>query len=116
MPLLNYNSLGIGEVPFIEFIGATHPPYGCIQWKEPSFISADVTDLTYNVSLRGEDQTTVNTTTTKTSACPTITPCQEFIITVTPFSPSLGYVGASNSTTDYVDGGMVLLGNKTSSK
>ena len=114
--LSNYNFLGIGQVPFIEIVEVAHPPYRCIQWKEPSFISADVTDLTYNVSLSGADQTTLNTTTNETSDCPTITPCQEFNITVTPFSPSLGYVGASNSTTDYIDGGMVLLRNTTSSK
>ena len=92
-------------MPFIKIVEVAHPPYHCIQWNEPSFVSADVTDLTYNISLSGADQTTLNTTTTETNDCPAITPCQEFIIIVTPFSPSLGYVGANNSTTDYIDGG-----------
>ena len=97
--------LGIGHVPFIALVQATSPP-PCIQWGEPVFVSADVTNLMYNVSVSGTNSLPLTFTTSGVKYCPELTPCQEYTITVVPFSTLPDYVGASNSTKANVTGGI----------
>ena len=107
----NHDSSGIGQVPSIKLVnpGSNSPPF--VQWKKPVFVSSDVTDLTYNVSLSnvsvsGADPSPMNVTTKDTECChDMLTPCQVYNITVTPFSTSSKYVGATNGTVDAIDGG-----------
>ena len=69
------------------------------------FVSADVTNLMYNLSVSGANWPLVTVTTSDTNYCLELTLCQEYTITVTPFSISPGYVGTSNSTNATIDGG-----------
>ena len=104
--LSNSDCSGLGPVSSIEFVGAAHCPCTCIQWKEPFLNSHepfDVKDLKYNVSVSGADLSVLSVTTGKTNYCLKITPLQEYVITVTPFSTSLGYVGPSHTATDSID-------------
>ena len=105
--LSNSDCPGIGPVSSIEFVDAAHCPCTCIQWKEPSFINVQVPfdskDLKYNISVSGADLSVLSVTTGKTNYCLKITPLQEYNITVTPFSTSLGYVGPSHNTTDSIE-------------
>ena len=77
------------------------------------FVSADVKDLMYNVSVTciGADLSLMNVTTNDTECCHgMLTPCQTYNITVTPFSTSPNYVGASNGTEDAIsDGGIMYM-------
>ena len=95
--------LGIGHVPFVKFAEAVSPP--CIQWGEPVFVSADVTNLMYSVSVSGPDLPVLTKTTKDTQYCTELTPCKQYNITVTPFSTFPDYTGASNSTNDTTNGG-----------
>ena len=69
-------------------------------------MSADVTDLMYNVSVSGEDISPLTATTSETHYCPELTPCQEYTITVTPFSTSPNYVGMNTTITNTTIGGI----------
>ena len=70
------------------------------------FVSSDVTNLMYSVSVDGTESSSQTITTIETQHCLyDLTPCQEYIITVIPFSTSSDYVGASNSIMDTIDGG-----------
>ena len=102
--------LGIGHVPFVTVAQATFPP--CIQWGEPVLVSADVTNLTHNVSVSGANSPLVTVTTSDTKHCLELTSCQEYTLTVTPFSISPDYVGTSNNTNATIAGTVhVLLGS-----
>ena len=72
------------------------------------FVSADVTDLMYNVSLGGADLPLLIIPTNDTQYCLKLTPCWKYIITVTPFSTNPGYVGVSNNTEAATDGGTMI--------
>ena len=91
---------GIGPVSSLTL---TLPPY--IQWEEPALVSADVTNLMYNVSLSGEDLSPLTITINETQYCPELTPCQEYTVTVTPFSTFPYYVGMSTTITNATFGG-----------
>ena len=70
------------------------------------FLSDDVANLMYNVSVSGANSSPLNpVTTSDTKYWPELTPCQEYTITVIPFSTSHDYVGASNSTNTTIIGG-----------
>ena len=102
----NCTFLGIGPIPYVTVSQATSPP--CIQWGEPVFVSDDVTNLMYNVSVKGADSLSLSVTTSDTKYCLGLSPCQEYAITVTPFSTSPNYVGASNSTKATIIGGTFI--------
>ena len=89
----NSTSLRIGSVPFVNFSD------NCIQWVEPVFKSSDVTELIYNVSVSKVGVSPLNVTTNETQYCTELTPCQEYIVTVTPFSTFPKYTAGSNSVT-----------------
>ena len=103
----HYEFSGIGHVPSIELVSATDTPHPCIQWQEPDFVSADVTNLMYNVSVGGAELSPLSITTSETRYCLNLAPCQEYNITVTPLSTSPDYAGTSNRTTDAVEGGIL---------
>ena len=69
-------------------------------------MSADVTDLMYNVSVSGVDISPLTATISGTQYCPELTPCQEYTITVTPFSTSPNYVGMNTTIANTTTGGM----------
>ena len=73
---------------------------------EPLFISSDVTDLMYNVSVGGANLSPINAITSEAQYCIELTPCQEYTVTVTPFSTSPDYTGNSASITDTIPGGI----------
>ena len=77
----------------------------CIQWKKPMFTSYDVTNITYNVSVTGGSVPPFNATTSELEYCQELKPCQKYNISVTPFSSSPDYVGASSTITYSVPGG-----------
>ena len=89
----NSTSLGIGSVPFVNFSD------NCIQWVEPVFKSSDVTELVYNVSVSEAGLSLLNVTTNETQYCTELTPCQEYTVTVTPFSTFPNYTADSNDVT-----------------
>ena len=104
--LWNYDFSGIGQVPFITLVVPADTPHLCIEWVEPVFVSNNVMGLMYIVSVEGADISILNVTTSETHYClDELTPCQKYNITVTPFSTSPYYVGASNRTTGTIDGG-----------
>ena len=106
----NHNSPGIGQVPSIKLVnpGSNSPLF--IEWEKPVFVSTDVTNLMYNVSVSGADPSSLNVTTKDAKCCyGIITPCQGYNITVTPFSTSSNYTGASTGTEDVIDGGTLML-------
>ena len=98
--------LGPGLVPFVIVDQATCPP--CFQWGELVFVSDDVTNLTYNVSVSGADSPSFTITTSDTKYCPELSPCQEYTITVTPFSTFPDYVDSSNKTKAIIIGGTFI--------
>ena len=94
-------SAGIGSVPSIN-ISASF-----IQWLEPVFNCSDIIALSYNVSVSGADLSPLAITTNETKFCLELTPCQEYTVTVTPFSTSPDYTGASKSKTVTIHGGNI---------
>ena len=50
--------------------------------------------------MSGADLPAMSVTTSETNYCLEVTPCQEYVITVTPFSTFLDYMGPSKSTTE----------------
>ena len=86
-------------MPFVNFSNQ------CIQWVEPMFRSSDVTELVYNVSVSKADWSHLNVTTNEAEYCTELTPCQEYTVTITPFSTSPNYTGASNTVTLNIPGG-----------
>ena len=95
----NHASLGIGLVSNISISA------GCIRWMEPVFKSSDVTALSYNVSVNKDGLSDLIATTNETEYCPELTPCQEYTVTVTPFSTSPDYVGTYTTITNTIAGG-----------
>lgn len=93
-----YVSTGIGPLPIVNVTVAS--PF-CTQWEKPVFTSSDVGDVMYNVSLTGPGVLPFTITTTDCQHCPEFTPCQEYTITVTPFSTSPDYTGI-RSTINYI--------------
>ena len=79
----------------------------CIQWEEPLFRSADVTNLMYTVSVSGDNLLALNHTTNESNFCLEITLCQEYNVTVTPFSTFPDYIGARSTVSRTVPGGIV---------
>ena len=80
-------------MPFIKFSNS------CIQWVEPVFTSSDVTQLVYNVFVSEAGLSFLNVTTNETQYCTKLTSCQEYIVTVTPFSTFPKYTADSNNVT-----------------
>ena len=73
------------------------------------FVSSDVTDLMYNVSVSGTDLSPFHVTTKDTKYCHAmLTPCQGYNVTVTPFSTSSNYTGGSNGTEDAIINGGIM--------
>ena len=97
--------VGISGVPSVSFDFQSF--ITCIQWEEPLFRSADVTNLMYTVSVSGDNLPDFNHTTIETEYCPELIPCQEYTVAITPFSTSPSYIGVSNSVKDTVTGGIV---------
>ena len=96
--------VGIGDFASLSF--NFQPSISCIQWEEPSFISSDITNLMYHVSVGGVNLSPMNATTSETQYCLELTPCLEYTVSVTPFSTSPEYTGTSNSVTDAIPGGI----------
>ena len=80
----------------------------CVHWEEPVFVSADVTNLMYNVSVSGANLLSFTIQTSETQYCPELIPCQEYTVTVTPFSSSPDYKGASSTITYTAPGGTII--------
>ena len=94
-------SPGITPVQFLTFT-----PLACIQWTEPVFISDDVKDLMYNISVSGADLLPLTITTNETQYCvESIAHCQEYTFAVNPFSTSLEYIGGNVAITIITPGG-----------
>lgn len=80
----------------------------CIGWDKP-FVSDDVAEtLSYDVLVTGTDMFTLNAVTNHTQLClEKLTPCQEYTVTVTPFSTSPNYTGTPYMITGEYSGGTV---------
>ena len=95
---------GIAPVQFLAFT-----PLGCIRWEEPVFVSHDVDGVEYNVYIfSGGDHLLLPPpiTTSETQDCPELTLCQEYTVTVTPFSTSPDYIGDNTTVTNTTPGGI----------
>ena len=96
-------TLGIGPVGLPTLASAP-----CVKWDEPEFMSADVTHLIYNLSVSGADSSSLNVMTNETHHCTELIPCQEYTVTVTPFSTAPDYTGNSMTITDNAPGGILI--------